>query len=385
MLIYIVAFILMFAFAPFARTRMAKALFFFGVVFFVSFRFETGFDWPVYKAIFEAFQSQFTVTQLIFYQFVYSQEAGFLLLTGIFASFLPNYEAFQALVSLVFLVSIWRLSLTVGVKNVAMVFALVFSYLLLTVGFSTVRQSLAIAVFNFGLIAVLSSRRWLGAFLFALSVTIQVSASIYIAAFVIVRAFLAFNRVPKFGAMIGIIVSILIGLFGVLPTVASFVPFLADRFSYYTEAFSDLSGFGLWGVFFFVAFISISAHVSYFPRNSPDSFIKDMVLRSMIVVLCAFSLATEFFPIIRDRASYEMWILYSVLLAKGGLRFKWEARLVAFSFGMVFTFLNVLSHPGRLAFVPYQNLVACHFSQCEGSGIDRQIQMSEELDAARKR
>ena len=320
------------------------------------------------------------------YQSVYSQEMGFLFLAGIFASFLPNYEAFQALVSLVFLVSIWRLSLAVGVKNVAMVFALVFSYLLLTVGFSTVRQSLAIALFNFGLIAMLSSRRWLGASFFALSITVQVSASIYIAAFVIVRAFLAFNRVPRLGAMIVIIVSILIGFYGVVPTVVSFVPFLADRFSYYTEFFSDLGGLGLWGMFFFVVFVSISAHVSYPRRNSLDSSIEDIVLRSMIVVLCAFSLATEFFfPIIKDRASYEMWILYSVLLAKGGLRFKWEARLVAFSFGIVFTFLNVLSHPGRLAFFPYENFFACHFLHCENSGADRQIQMSEELEAARRR
>lgn len=380
MLTYAAAFILMFGFAPFARTRSAQALFFFAVVFFVSFRFETGFDWPVYKSTFQAFQSEFTVTELMFYQYAYSQEVGFLLLTGIFASFLPNYEALQALVSMVFMISIWRLSFAVGVKNVAMVFALVFSYLLLTVGFSTVRQSLAIAVFNFGLIAMLSSRRWLGASLFALAATVQVSASIYIAAFVIVRSFLAFNRVPRFGAMIAIVISVLIGLFGVVPIVASFVPFLADRFLFYAEFFKSLAGVGLWGIFFFIAFVCISVHVSYPRRNSPESSSKDVVLRSMIVVLCAFSIATEFFPIIRDRASYELWILYSVLLAKGGLRFKWEARLVAFSFGMVFTFLNVLSYPGRLAFVPYENVVICHFLQCERSGSDRQSLMFEELN-----
>ena len=80
-----------------------------------------------------------------------------------------------------------------------------------------------------------------------------------------------------------------------------------------------------------------------------------------------------------------MWILYSILLAKGGLRFKWEARLVAFSFGTVFTFLNVLGYPGRLAFIPYENVFVCNFLHCESSGIDRQNSMFEELGAALKR
>jgi len=375
----------MFLVAPCARTRSARAVFFLVVVFFVSFRFETGFDWPVYKAIFQAFQNEFKVTELLFYQASYSQEAGFLLLAGIFASFLPNYEIFQALISLVFLISIWRLSLAVGVNNIAMVFALVLSYLLLTVGFSTVRQSLAIAVFNFGLIAMLSSRRWLGASLFALSVTVQLSASIYIAAFIIVRVFLAFNRVPKFGAMIAIVVFSLILWFGVVPTVASFVPFISDRLSFYFDFFGSPTGVGLWEIYFIIAFVCISVHVSFPRRNSPEISSKDVVLRSMIVVLCAVGLASEFFPVIRDRASYEMWILYAVLLAKGGLRFKWSARLVAFSFGTFFTFLNVLSYPGQLAFVPYENVVICHFSHCESSGSDRQNRMFEALNEVLKR
>ena len=173
--------------------------------------------------------------------------------------------------------------------------------------------------------------------------------------------------------------------FGVVPLAVSILPFLADRFAYYTEYFSPLGGLGLWGVLFYIVFVSISIHVSC-PRASPSDFSsKDVVLRSMIVVLCAFSISTEFFPIVRDRASYEMWILYSILLAKNGLKFRWEARLVAFSFGVVFTFLNVLSHPGRMVFVPYENIVVCSLWRCEGDGIERQNQMVEELGAALRR
>ncbi len=382
MAIYIVAFMVMFVFGAFLRSRLATALFLSCVFLFVSLRFETGFDWPVYKAIFQDFQRGFELNQLFVYQYRYSQEAGFLLVAGFFASLLPNYELFQAVVSLVFLVSIWRLSMTVGVNRLAMVFALAFSYLILTVGFSTVRQSMAIAVFNFGLIAMLSNRRLLGASLFALSVTVQMSSSIYIAAFAIARVFLYFNRAPKLGAMIALVALILTGFFVILPVVASYLPFLAERYAYYAEHFANLSGIGFWGAGFFIVFVCIAAHVSYPLQDSADSARKTMTLQSMIVVLCAFSLASEYFPIVRDRASYEMWILYSILLAKGRLRFRWEARLAAFLFGAVFTFLNVLSHPGRLAFIPYENVIGCVFLNCEGSGIDRQNQMINELDAS---
>lgn len=383
MLIYIIAFILMFAFGTFVRSRLATTLFFLCVFSFVSLRFETGFDWPVYKSIFQDFQGDFELSQLLAYQYRYSQEAGFLLFAGFFASLIPNYEVFQAAISLLFLISIWRLSLAVGVNRLAMVLALALSYLILTVGFSTVRQSMAIAVFNFGLIAMLSNRRLLGISLFALSVTVQMSAIIYIAAFAIARAFLAFNRTPKMGALIALVVGMLTAFYAILPIAANYLPFLSERYVYYTEHFANLlSGIGLWGAGFFIVFLCIAAHVSYPFQDSDDSARKTITLQSMIVVLCAISLSSEHFTIIRDRASYEMWILYSILLVKGRLRFRWGARLAAFSFGAFFTFLNVLSHPGRLVFIPYENAIGCFLSNCEGSGIDRQQQMTDVLNAA---
>lgn len=382
MLIYIAVFSLMLSFGTFARSRIATAAFVLAVVVFVSLRFETGFDWPVYKTVFRDFQDQFELGQLMVYQHLYSQEGGFLLFAGSFSSLLPNYEAFQATISLLFLFSIWRLSLAVGVARFAMVLALALSYLLLTVGFSTVRQSMAIAVFNFGLIAMLRNRCLLGALLFTLSVSVQISASLYVAAFAIARAFLLFHHTPRLGAMIGIVAIVPTVLYVVLPFAAGHLPFLSDRYAFYTSHFADVSGVGLWGMGFYIAFLTISAHVSYPFRKPSVGASEALTLQSMVVVLCAFSLSSEHFPIIRDRSSYEMWILYSILLSKGHLRFRWEARLAAFSFGAFFTFLNVLSYPGRLAFIPYQNAIGCVLSACEDSGSDRQSQMKTELDAA---
>ena len=380
MLTYVVVFLLMFIIAPIARTRAAMAIFFLSAVFFISLRYETGFDWPVYKAVFEAFQGEFILGELASYQDTYSQELGFLLFTGVLAGLLPSYEVFQALISVIFLTSIWRLALASGAKNVALVFALVLSYLLLTVAFSTVRQSLAIALFNFGLIAILSSRRWLGAFLFMLSVTVQVSAALYIAALVVARLLISYNCAIQFRVMVVVAVCVFILFGGVFPMILEFLPFIGDRWSYYAGLFSDPPAIGRWDLFFIVMFIGISVHVSIYQRSLPRVSHRDMALSSMIVVLCGICVGTMFFPIIRDRASYLLWILYSILLAKSGLRYAWVGRFGSYLFGAVFSFLNVLSYPSQLAFVPYENVVICYFSGCTDSGGERQIELFEALD-----
>lgn len=371
----------MFIIPPFVRTRSAKALFFGIMVFFVSFRYETGFDWPVYKGIFEAFQSGFTLTELASYSTVYSQESGFLLFVGILAGFLPNYEVFQALISVIFLISVWRLALVFGATNVALVFALVFSYLLLTVGFSTVRQSLAIALFNFGLIAIFSNRRWFGTALFMLSVAVQNSAAIYIATFFVARFLIAYNYPTRIGAMVAVAVSALIVMVGNLPIVTEFFPSMADRWAYYANLFSDPPAIGRWDLFFIVMFIAILLHSSMIQRNLHKISRSDLLLSSMIIVLCVICLTSMFFPIIRDRASYLLWVLYSILLAKDCLSFKWVGRLGAIVFGLAFTLINVLSYPSVLAFVPYENFVICHFSGgCSESAGERQRELFDALD-----
>jgi hypothetical protein len=183
--------------------------------------------------------------------------------------------------------------------------------------------------------------------------------------------------------MLGLAAVVPTVLYVILPVTASYLPFFSGRYSYYTDFFATFSGIGLWDAFFFMVFFGIAVHVSWPARVLEDgNKIEIMTLQSMIVVLCAFSLSSGYFSIIRDRASYEMWILYSILLAKGHLRLRWEARLAAFLVGAVFTFLNVLSYPGRLAFIPYENTIGCALSFCEGSGGHRQREMTDELDAA---
>ncbi len=379
MLIYVGCYIAMFLTAPFIRRPATTFVFIASLFLFIAFRSETGFDWPVYTLIFREFADSFSIQKVFLYQILYNQEPGFLLTMGVFANILPSYQVAQVIFSALLFGSILSLCRAFKVTNLALVFALILSYLMLTVGFSTIRQSLAMSFFNFGLASYVNRRRWRSYLLFLLAVNFQFSALVYV---ISVFSGTALSRLRggtgfvTFALMALGMVSILTLTLQILSIIS---PYVADKIDFYINT-RQTAGPGLAGAMLFVTFLMIGTHTAAFTRDRAVQPPDIVLLRAMILILAAVCLATTFVAVIRDRASYELWVLYSLYLGTRFPQLKWLARGSAFAFGAIFSFFVVFTYPGVLAFVPYQNSLTLFLENKESSGATRQQIMFDEID-----
>ena len=284
------------------------------LVFFISFRFETGFDWPVYKMLFGELQSRFTGLNASCFAENYNQEIVFIGLLGGLSQLFADYEIPQAIFSLFFLASVFMIGRAFKIQNISLFSALSLSYLVLTVGFSTVRQSIAIAAFNFAVILYMNRRHYACAALMVLSMLFQYSAAMYVFAFVVAIVTTRPYRSAWFdvavfsilagGALVGSALFLLLAKMGVI--------FGGERVAYYVHLYS-MRGVNLWDVLFTLVLLGIAGHAIYSVLRFERDDSEILVSRTMLI-LAAFAVGALLIPVVRERASYEMWVLYSVML-----------------------------------------------------------------------
>ena len=379
MAIYIFFWFASLSFGLFIERRLTTNIFLFAVFLFVGLRLETGFDWPVYKEIYATFQQDFSLLNVAVYVLKYGQEPGFLFLLGLSSQYLPNFEVFQALVTIALLWSTVFLAQAVGVRKTALVVAIAMTYLMLPVGFSTLRQSMAISFVNFGLAHFLRRKNARGALFFVLAALFQLSSLVYIAAFGAAR-FLGRTKQPP------PLRTFLIATAGaaVLAPVAIQAISLVSRFAalkleFYLE-FSgtlQLSQLDLIFFVFFGACAVLSARVMVIPgTESPYS----NELRQLIMVLSAFGASSNFLTVLRDRVSNELFLLVSILLIMPGVRFRWFFVGFFITFGLFNSVIDFFPYPRYLAFAPYQNVVVSYLLGQESTGHDRSGNFMEILD-----
>lgn len=186
---YVVVFTLVWMAAFFEFANIKRSRFFlyasFGYVFFfVSLRFETGYDWVTYKNIFESVEA-FSFSADVDYSLIATElekEYGYIILNAVLKAFINDFQFLVFFVSSVYFISVVLLFNKISGRP-AFVFAVSFCFLVFSVYFSVIRQSISIALFNYFLIAYLY-RRFLTSFLLALlSISMQYSAAIYFVVF----------------------------------------------------------------------------------------------------------------------------------------------------------------------------------------------------------
>lgn len=337
------------------RIRPVGLLFFVFVVWFVTLRFETGFDWPVYKGLFNEMRLGFSAFQLSKYASAYNGEPAFLLLLGALSFIFSKYEFAQLLFSVFFLASLFALGATFSKDKVYVFIAIALSYILLTVGFSTVRQSIAIAFFNFALIFYYKGAKALVLPALALAVLFQYSAAIYVGAFLILLISWRFDFSRNAGRtfiFVFFFVSLVLGG-------AVFLSLLGfmngdPRIAFYVDAMKYYK-FGLWDLMFVVVFISVASHVMISNTYNKSLGRGEAMISRLVVILAAISIATVLIPIVRERVSYQLWILYALFLTFRYPILRKTASIAGAAFGLFFSYLGPLSYPNNLMFVPYRN------------------------------
>lgn len=375
MTIYLIFWVAALGFASFIKERWAQIAFCVGVFIFVGLRYETGFDWHVYKRSFEILAVDYSLESVIAYSQAFQVETGWLAITGLVGQIFPEYEFMQAIVSLTFLVSVYKLSRLLGVENVALALAIASTFILLTLMFSTTRQCFALSIFNFALIASIYGRWTLMVALSALAMSIHVSTIIYIAAMIyaVARPF----RMPTPTGVV-IISFVGIGLVLAIPTVTSYLPdLLASRVAWYglDQSFQVVS---LWHVYFLGlgAFIAGYALLAGAENKHPIITVhRRMIISLAVLCMCSYSL-----DVIRDRISYEMFLLFSIYIARGDVPARIATRAVTVILGLFFSILNILAPENRIVFEPYQNYAVVLLTGERGDGPARQELLNRDFE-----
>lgn len=353
-------------FASFIKERWAQIAFALVVFVFVGLRYETGFDWPTYKRSFEFMAVDPSLEAVVAYSQAYQVEQGWLAVTAIVAVIFPEYEFLQAIVALSLIVSVYKLSRALGVENAALALAIASTFLLFTLMFSTTRQCFAVSIFNFAAIAALN-RRWLRMVLLSVfALSIHVSTIFYIAAMLYAVARPALPTVRSVAVMSIAGIAFVLAI----PAFVSFLPsLLASRVDWYGLD-QSAQGVSLWQIYFLILGVFITG---YALRARPDAegrrstFHRRLIIAFAVMCMCTYSL-----DVIRDRISYEMFLLFSIYLARSDLPARVPARAAAVVMGLFFSIVNIYAPENRIVFEPYQNYLAVGFTGDRGDGLARQ-------------
>jgi hypothetical protein len=377
MTIYLIFWLATLVFASFIKGKWAQFAFGIAIFVFVGLRYETGFDWHIYKRAFEILAVDPSLEAIVVFSQAFQVELGWLAVMSLVGQVFPEYEFLQAIVSLTFLVSTFKLSRVLGVENAALAIAIAASFILLTLMFSTTRQCFALSIFNFAVIAALNKRWLLMTLLSAFAMSIHVSTIIYIAA--MIYAVARPSRLPT-SAGVAIMSIVGIGLILAIPSMVNYLPdLLASRVTWYglDQSFQIIS---LWYVYFLIlgAFIAGYALVAGPKAEYPDdriTFHRRLVIALAVMCMCTYSL-----DVIRDRISYEMFLLFSIYIAREDLPARLATRSVAVILGLLFSMLNIFAPENRIVFLPYQNYLVVVLTGEKGDGPARQELLNRDFE-----
>lgn len=360
----------------FARRKQSILAVYLIAFFFIGLRMETGFDWLVYKDVFDRFADGFSWEKFALIQLQYSQETGFLFLVGLLAQLIPNYEVIQAIFTLFFLYSFFKLASEMPGSRPALALAIFLSFFLLSVGFSTVRQALAMSLFNMGLYCFFRGRSssYMYSFFIA-AIFIHVSAAIY------VIIFIAACMYTKLVGRIGIFSHIAISgaLFFALPLIFFFTlslfPQALDRAAYY-EGITSTNNINLFSIAFAVVMLLAGVVATLKRQTSSENLDKFIIFGNITAIFSSVAFASIFFLTLRDRIAYELLVLFSIYVSTHLSLRNFLSIGAVMIFGLFYQFA-ILRPPRDLAFVPYQNSLVLFISGKESTGIQRSSQYLE--------
>lgn len=347
------------------RKKISTWIFLFLVFLFVGLRKDTGFDFLVYQEIFEGLSEDFSLRSLTYFFGLHRQELGFLIFTGLFGQLVPNYEIYQATITALLIWSIVALTRAVGVTKIPMVIALIMSYLLWSVAFSTLRQSLAISVFNFGLAFLLSGKKYRGSVSFAIAPFIHTSAIIYITTYLATWFIYRKKNPPKIQSFIFFAVAS--GLTG--PFLIQIASHVSSSVALRVQLYQSFKfSIGMLDLLFLLFFLLCAILASRKMTRMSEVDEVGIKLRQILLVMAAIGASSIVFPIVRDRVSYEVFILASICVMMPGVRYRRYFIAALAAFGICISSINIFPSPNNLVFMPYQNLITQALTGSESTG-----------------
>lgn len=234
-------------------------------------------------------------------------------------------------------------------------------------------------MFNFGFVSVLKKRNIQGLVFFILSTMFQVTAVLYIGGLITSKLVMRMRRPPRpVFTFVGILLFIFLSTAILLGIAIAFKDGLPEKIAFYVELTVN-APISLWAVAMFVAFTALGLHATFPIGISEDVNSDHMTLRTFVIVLAAITAGALIVPIVRERASYEFWIVYSIYLCMSTTPFKRLATIGAIAFGIAFSGV-LFRYPYGLMFLPYQNFLIYKSLGLPSTGQERSKIFFDELN-----
>jgi len=307
----------------------------------------------------------FSPESFAYFSFLYRQELVFLFFTGALGRLVPNYEFYQATIAALLIWSTVTLTRAVGVTKVPMVIALIMTYLLWSVAFSTLRQSLAISIFNFGLAFLLKGKKYRGAGLFAIAPFLHTSSIIYIITYLATWFLYRGQKPPRIRSFILVVVASGLSAPFLIQIASSVSSSVASRVEWYQSFEFSV---GMLEIFFILFFLLCALLASKKMTRMSEIDEAGIKLRQVLLIMAAVGASSVVFPIVRDRVSYEVFILASICLMMPGMRYRRYFIGALASFGIFISSINMFPFPNSLVFIPYQNVITQALTGSESTG-----------------
>jgi hypothetical protein len=354
-----------------------KQIYYFSVavfLFFISLRYETGYDWPVYKKVFDNIRGMVTWTELTEACKTYSMEPLFLLMVSLLKSITDD---FQILIIFVYIIEVYALHkfLKIFYCGRALTIAVIGTWLLFSLYFSVLRQGLAVSFF---LLFYVSNfyRNNLKAFLFFLfSITTQFSSIIYYLLFFCTKyhftkkSFLTlaiFSFVFSFfSAPISNLIFEAISRLNI-PVLSAKTEWYAHGRIVHTNTFDLVYVYIYGGVFSYFLY-------KVWPIYNNTLYHPLLIFSSVFIFIQFFFID---YPLLRNRIQYVAFLMQFLIFIDYFYKKTFTERLIVFSSLMIvfFGYFSLfLIKESSLPLIPYQDYIRYGMLNKQSDGLERNV------------
>jgi len=317
--------------------------------FIIVFRFKTGFDWEFYQ---EYYASLLLDAPTEIHRFM---EPGFVALNWALSRITPDIQVLFWLCSIAVLSAFWLTERLISRWVIGTYYMVVANFLLFSVFFSVVRQSLALALCLLAILAIVESQRLQAVALLILSPLFQIFGAVYSGIVLVAAVTGKWHGKALLGAYIA--VAVLGRLAWWLAGIIQLPGTLGGRINYYAHIGS--AGIDIETIFVFVlasAFIIVLGY-RYFWQSSDDVTGKLLARIAMLTALMV--LVVVDIEIIRNRLIYLLVPVAVIAMVRGVQPLVMgRIALVGLALGSGIYYFGWLKRETAYMLVPYHNYFA---------------------------
>ena len=354
-----------------------------GAVFFIVFsfvvlRYQTGRDWNAYEDLFHAVGGfgEDSFGDLLLLSIVYSKELLFVWLNAILKVFANNYVIIQIFSGFVLFYGMFKF-LKIASSQYALVFAITFSWLMSSLYFSTVRQSISVGLFFLFWVIITGRRKWLAYMVMILAIGIQYSSILYFLFYYMSTKDIVYIHRVKFWYLSVFILLLFFLGFDLAPFLLERFPtfgiqFVADKLEWYSEVRDH--HVNIVGLVFVTVFTLVIGLGLISAKNVVFGNRHALYIYNFVVLFLPFQVIFINYAVFRNRVLYVGMLLALVILAEHFAKKKIFDRLLVFSIAFIlsssYISLFLMSSSGS-PYVPYQSVIGVALTEFHGDGYER--------------